>query len=366
MSAACLPETERSATATATPPAKQEPKTSPCPKCGSTEPWGFASWCPTCGYYPALGTIVDEKAKPVAHEPEPEVLSYRDLLQKVPRWVWGCALGIVGILFANLALGLAFSEGTPVRQWCIVCELGLAGSFLFALHIAALLYAVPRSDKIGPFDLFSKPFALWRTTFQDLPLTWRRVTLGAWASAAMTGTSILNGGVSYDWIWKSDWGFERKAQANLVQAIVQQARQQKGGAESLEEAMNDFAGEEQDAEKESTATPEMTILTDCLVIGYTLTPEDTLGTLLLAAAPNGKLLFVGRVTADAIPQNVQSELMRRLRQIRQAQPFLKCNTSGQWVRPQVMCRITHTDWSNDDQLIKPEFAELLSDVQLGQ
>ena len=25
-----------------------------CPRCHTTQPWGQASWCPCCGYYPAV------------------------------------------------------------------------------------------------------------------------------------------------------------------------------------------------------------------------------------------------------------------------------------------------------------------------
>ena len=31
-----------------------------CPKCGSLESWGRASWCPQCGFYPRLETSVGD------------------------------------------------------------------------------------------------------------------------------------------------------------------------------------------------------------------------------------------------------------------------------------------------------------------
>src|SRR5690349_5150779 len=92
----------------AAPPAPPKAPTAPpkgpvettCPKCGSTEPWGMASWCPRCGYYPAFGTVID--TGPGQDDPA-EAISF---FKVIPTWTRILIAGIAAIFIFNIAATL--------------------------------------------------------------------------------------------------------------------------------------------------------------------------------------------------------------------------------------------------------------------
>ncbi|MEO2019199.1 MAG: hypothetical protein ABGZ53_33100 [Fuerstiella sp.] len=61
--------------------------TATCIRCQTSEAWGESSWCPVCGYYPAVdGTDVDGKswADDLPEVPEEEVEDEGSTLQLLP------------------------------------------------------------------------------------------------------------------------------------------------------------------------------------------------------------------------------------------------------------------------------------------
>ena len=99
------------------------------------------------------------------------------------------------------------------------------------------------------------------------------------------------GGVRYSAIF-DDWGFEKQATPNLLNEITKQAREHEGeGADSLEDAVNDFAGEEEPVEEEPVIVERFAM--DCLIIGYTGNSPDKFDGLVLAALLRGRLQYVG-------------------------------------------------------------------------
>src|SRR5579872_3124978 len=74
-----------------------------CPQCGSTEPWGFASWCPECGYYPKLSQAIDDRADATANSEETQRTAvvvpdtYLGMLKALPAWLQILCGGIMGI-----------------------------------------------------------------------------------------------------------------------------------------------------------------------------------------------------------------------------------------------------------------------------
>ena len=71
--------------------------------------------------------------------------------------------------------------------------------------------------------------------------------------------------------------FKKSAKGNLLQEVVKRAREEReGGADNMEEALNDFAGEETEEEVKKIAKRSA----DAIVIGYTPNGEGGVSSLL--------------------------------------------------------------------------------------
>jgi hypothetical protein len=180
---------------------------------------------------------------------------------------------------------------------------------------------------------------------------------------------VIVGGLNYSAIFE-DWGAKKRAAPSIVQAITDQARQEReGGADSLEDAINDFAGE--DEEKEKAAAAENLQPIDCLIFGYTThgkRPEDPFSTILLGAMIDEQIKFVATLSAHELPQEAQDELNRRMHTLRRKSPFVpvplttEWAKSAHWLKPKLMCQVAFKGWSNTHKLRDPVFKQLLGDV----
>jgi len=212
-----------------------------CPHCGSAEPWGCSSWCPQCGFYPMFGKCVETGP----HRNAPEEL---DFFKLVPPWAWILGAGIAAIVVLSFSASMVIKERAGLRLLWALAQCGLGAIAASIAHFSAYLSAIVDSDRFTPFDFIMKPVDIWKTVAKALPkVAWRFWAL-SWGVTASLCALLVIGGIRYSAIF--DWGIEKPAEANLVQAIVDEARQeQDGGAESLEEAMNDFVGDEESAKK---------------------------------------------------------------------------------------------------------------------
>ena len=358
--AAATARTAPSAKPGATAPAARAEQTSdrpPCPKCGTTEPWGLASWCPRCGYYPQLGTVIDPEGRS-GWEDQPATVPV-NIFQALPPWAWVCGGGVVAIFFASLICRVAIPAESSIRLLWSLLQFVIGMVIAGCAQVAAYLFAVPKSDKIHPFDMIIKPIEIWKPTIHALPATASRVCLISWGVTALVCALFVTGGIPWGRAF-DDWGFEKRAQKNLVQSIVEKAREQRDGqAESLEEAMNEFTGEATDQ-----LEPEVPrVKTDCLILGYTKTPDsEDLASLVLASTPRGVLEIIGTMTAETIPREERRRLLRRMATLETGRPLIKNSFSATWLEPKLMIRVAHEDWTKDKKLKKPIFEEMLKDI----
>ena len=351
------PQPRKTATAGTAVQADPAPAPKPtCEKCGTTESWGRASWCPRCGYYPQFGTVVDPDGRSGWEEPAGGPVNVWEAL---PPWAWLCGGGVIGIFFASLFCRVVIPEESSARLIWSLLQFVIGMVATGCAQVVTYLYAVPKSDKIQPFDIFMKPIEIWKPTIKDLPRTASRVCLGAWGVTAIVCALFVTGGIPWAKAF-DDWGFEKRAEKNLVQAIVDKARKERDGSDSLEESIEDFAGKGTDMLPEEPSVP--LTMTDCLIVGYTKSPEGELLSLVLAAAPRGVVEIVGTMSAETIPQEAKETLLERMRGLETSKPFLKSPYSATWLRPVLMCRVGHEDWTKDRMVKKPRFDGLLKDV----
>lgn len=349
------PETEEPAVKS--PPQQARPSfPDRCPNCGSREAWGTASWCPSCGFYLRLGKCVD--AKSPVYGQEQEIINFWEV---VPVWSWILGIGTIAILVTSFVANAYLPETGTARLCWTLAQFSSGLAALFIAHVSAFMHGVLESERLSPFDLFLKPVEVWKPAIRRLPRNpWRFWCLG-WGAVAMVCAVTIIGGVRYSAIF-DDWGVEKRAAPNIVQSIVKQAREEREGADSLEDAMNDFVGEVEEEEEQIEKAKPLEKL-DCVIVGYTRSGDGSLGTLLVASVLNQKLKYVGRIFAKDVPEEIREDLMDRMPTLERKRPFVKCPYSGTWLQPVLMCRVAFKEWGFGKRMKSPELREMLADVQ---
>jgi len=323
-----------------------------CPNCSSTESWGHSSWCPRCGWYPAINACVevDPIEETDSNEKPPE------WYEIVPLWVWALAGGDVVLFVLSIYLRVTTNLETGERGNWALTQIAI-GFIAFAIgHVWAYVYAVTKSADYGPGDIFMQPIGLWRPTRAALPQSFPRVGLAVWGGTAMAFGVILIGGIDYNMFFE-DWGFEEQAQQNIVQEIVKKAKQAEESDEPIEDAITDFTGDEE-AEAEAKELIQM----DCLIIGYVGENPDEFKGLVLASLIKGRLQYVGTLFGD-IPEEDRKSLVERMKTLHRDRPFVNAKVAAKWLQPVLMCRVRAEDLSKKNLLSRPVFKERLADAQ---
>lgn len=184
-----------------------------CPECGSN--WAGSSWCPSCGFYPAIDNRNDQPL-------QQEEVVYEHWWEVVPGWLWSLIVGVCMIVVLSGCVRLMFASST-IRMWWTIAQMlgGLVG--LGTVHFMAYLYSVSRSDQLGPLDMFLQPLRTWQPVFHNLPDT---SNLLCWC--AFSGTAILSGyfvvdGINYAAI------VEQEAIARQRQRLEEEAQEETEG-----------------------------------------------------------------------------------------------------------------------------------------
>lgn len=333
-----------------------------CPNCGSTEPWGASSWCPDCGYYPALGGQAKAGCSEIFRKAQAEAeLKWQ---QFVPLWSIVLVAGvIVVVVLSFVASAMLPDEGIVRILWTLSqCVLGLVTATIG--QFSAFLFAAEKDDRYGPLDAIMKPVQLWKASTRVLPAGAWRFWLAGWGVAMVICGAAVVGGVPYGALFEG--GEDKKADKNLVHEVVEQARKEReGGAESPEKAMNDFAGDEA-AEAEKAEDPLAHLPTmDCLIFGYVERDDGDLDAVLLASVVGSDVRYVGRVSADNIPQEDRGKLLARMKDLTRKKPFVQTNQEARWLKPILMGRIAYTELTRDNQMVKAYLKVMLADLKEG-
>lgn len=335
-----------------------------CPKCGNLESWGHSSWCPACGFYPRLGTSLQQNHQPVAEIHEPPKSSW-DLWQRAPTWIKILCTGVFAIFGMSVLVRAATPDGGLARTLWSFSQLIIGAGIFATLHVIALLSATMKTNRVGFIDAIVHPIDVWRPTIQDLPRTARRIWLGAWGLTAAICAMAVIGGLRYS-VLLDDWGFRQRAQSEMGSRIraaaMEKAIADRKHADNLEDAVKGAAkggAKGGPSQQESEGDVQSN---DCVVIGYNVSPADgRVAELILASVVEGELKYVGTVS-QGLPPDIQDELSRRLPGLKQNSSFVKCPQTAVWVKPIVACRLNFKSWSDNNVMREPAFKELLSEI----
>ncbi|MEO1497890.1 MAG: hypothetical protein AAFV43_12155 [Planctomycetota bacterium] len=347
-----------------------------CEKCGAPND---AAACPACGWYPAAGVFVEiDKAYEALHNPElatqeaeeapqSELQKHLDVWRTlIPTWGW-IIIGICLTLVISSAVARVYFDatGSAWRTTYSLTQLFFGVLALIVAHLTAFVLCSSEDAELGPKDVLVKPFKAWRTIVADLPDRVWLVQVGSGALAAILCATLIIGGIPYERLL--DWGFKQRAQTNLVGAIAEQAKQLRAEEKSMEESMNDFASDaaggllEGDAEN-APEKPRTKI--DCLLIGYRLTKERRIDSVLLATETGGRLKYIGDVRPKLTPEE-RDELFAKFDRAEATRPFVRTNATAQWLRPKFTCKASYTEWPEGKSRPRElRWEELLEEMSL--
>ena len=359
--------------------------TTTCPRCGSVEDWGLASWCPTCGFYPTFDETPDAVDESLAFLDVEDAT--KTLWEVIPSWGYRVLAGVGVIVAANLVLRIYFLFcGGPRSS---IARIEIVGGLLAALysHFQASFIATNTSTKYGLVDMAMQPAKMWQPTFQRLPKNIHLVYGLAWGLTLATFGFLIG---AFPSIFADPWvDYTPQGGPNIVQAAAAAAggaqqnngqsmeellMQQAGQAEAINPAtMNDGTGglapEEEEPEENSAPVADVNLAkyqsTECVVFGY-LANEDRLDRVLLAKKRDGRFRHVATVDAGQVEAGIRRMLYVKLRERRQDEPFLDSIHRGEWVEPSVFVKVKFRDWTILNRMDDPWITEITSDVRSGR
>ncbi|EDL60938.1 hypothetical protein [Gimesia maris] len=364
-----------------------------CSECGTYEPWGLSSWCPQCGFYPKLGKCVgqtDMQGQSLEQQPQPQ-----NIWELIPAWGWVLGVGTVAAI--GLSVGGRFYCEDPGQLCLWTITQATVGLMMFLVgHFIAYLNAVSRSADFSILSIIVTPFKIWRPAIRRFPQGAWKLDLAVWGLTLVVGAFAIVGGFEFNSLFK-DWGVKKTANVNLLSSVVDQSKSAdgEGGADNIEDALNDFAGgtEEEDSaasaakakaaavaqaampapeeepkpEPEPVAEPETAprLESDCLLVGYSALPNGTIDAVLLASSYNKQLVYAGYIRGSELPEDIRLEWQKRLPQLEQKQPFVKTSQVATWIKPRITLKVSSEGWTDTThRLIKPQFVSVLQEISL--
>jgi hypothetical protein len=393
-----------------------------CPECGADVNWQTSSWCPSCGFYPAINFRCEQQ------DPAQKEVIYEHWWEVVPAWLTSLLAGVGLIIVVSGCVRVMFAD-SEVRTWWTVGQMVGGAVTLCTVHFMAYLYSASRSDKIGPLDVFVQPLGIWQPVLRNLPESSNLVSWAAFGITAVVSGYLVVDGVNYSEILKQQAAArqqEQKQQEDHQQrcrntisvalrtastiARVQQAAC--GGMpvpDTLEEALagligdasalgedsggafgelgsftelvpesirrdslpatkptRSASGNRSQGDGNSTrtitgASRESLPEVECLILGYTTNAGGEIRSLLLAAAPDFKFLrFVAKVPVDQVDPHLLEELLQKFDEIPASKPMVRCPYGGRWVQPELFCIANYEGWTAEGRLSSPYVVRLMN------
>lgn len=302
-----------------------------CSDCGSTTPWRMSSWCPDCGYYPAIDARVngDNEAKEAVEEVEIESDEPRpwSFLKKMN-------VGIISI-FAFTILVRTFYHYADADRGLWTLIQGLAG--IVTACSAQALTAIYASKENQQFSLISaviNPIEVWGPSFQNNVFQNRLCAL-IWGVTTAVLAFAMIGGLTEDHFFKA---FEQNtAQFNVLEEIVDTTNvtqnDEEGGEGQLVGAMPDEQSEELDAGDEN--------ITNCAVYGYMTSGGESISRILLAANKDDEMVHVAILTAEQLGEDKTAALSNILLTLEVPETTVQTSFSATWVDPSFTISVQH-------------------------
>lgn len=329
--------------------------------------------CRSCGWYASLGTFVEVdpnwEADPDAADPAYNAQQKSHLrvwIDLLPRWSWVIIACVMFVVVESVVARIATPTGSGLRTAWSLGQLALGVLAAVGCHIFNFLVLAADDADFGILDLVLKPLKLWIRAVRELPTRlWVANSAASGLTAAVMSIVVI-GGIPYERFW--DWGFEAPPKQNLMGAVMDRAKEleNRGSADSLEDAVGDFAGS---ANVDPNATPANPTpskprrKTDCVILGYDLDREGRLAALLLGAVYDGELAYAGRVKPK-MPDDELAQLLQKLVATRTIDPFIPIEAKGTWVEPIYSCRVSYVARQTNGRLSELEWERLLGEMRM--
>ncbi len=317
-----------------------------CPKCNSTAPWGGASWCPACGYYPKLGRCVDLGTPPPGMAEE---LESNEPLE-FPGWLILLGIGVLFILGVSIVARMFLPEDGPRILWALA-QIGVGLLVFGVMHVHAYLFAGSVTDKLAPTDMFFHPILIWRPTLAALPETGKRVCGGAWGvSTALCAIWVV--GLTLSQVGDVIAATAPKNQQPTMGAVINHLRSlnkdrpaddSAGEQQSLEDSVQALGGEIPEPLEESGDRQLM-----CVVFGYTQDVVGELHSVLIADLLEGKPHeFVGKIPVGDVDPKTVAYVDAARTVLATNRPCVFSPVRGHWLRPEIYCRIEYEEKTDE-------------------
>lgn len=383
-----------------------------CPECGSDVNWDTSSWCPSCGYYPAINFRCEQ-----SHEPAREEVVSDHWWEVVPSWLAALLAGVCLIVVVSGCVRVLFAD-SEIRTWWTIGQMAGGIATLCTVHFMAYLYSASRSDKFGPMDMILQPLATWQPVLRNLPESNNLVCWAAFGiTAILTGYLVVDG-IDYSELIKQQAAAQQQSKEDPAQrcrrticialrtastiARVQQAAC--GGTplpDTLDAALAEMAGDSSHSQangvgsiaesvpetirrdslpptrpqtgvsRTSPGDANVSLITpgdsqelpevECLILGYTTNASGEIRSLLLAAAPDFKFLrFVAKVPVDRVDPHILDALLQKFEEIPARKPMVRCPYGGRWIQPELFCISIYEGWTAEGRLHNAKVVRLMN------
>lgn len=361
-----------------------------CPRCHTTVSWGQSSWCPQCGFYPAVDTAdPDGKswADSLPQVPDEEQDTGQSVLQTIPVWFWIMMGGVLGIMAFSVAMRLMFPDEESPRGMIAIAQLIVGLLCTVVAHIVASRAALSADRRVNLTDVLVNWFSVWQPTITCLPGTCRRVWFVVWGGVAMLTATTIIGGIDYSAPFRTEPKEVPKVNmlGAAVGAITGAAREKADGAASLDDALAQVSDPSQmgldedgmpgDLDEQLAAigaAGEMTLeeleemkkfiargTMNCTIYGV-VTDSRSVPTSFLFCGEFGERLFhVAEIRAADLPPEQFRIIAVRLYTAVRPEPMIPSELEAVWVEPKVTCRLQFESISDDHIMQKPEFQAIV-------
>jgi hypothetical protein len=277
---------------------------------------------------------------------------------------------------------VALSNYSSDRFWYSLAQVGCGSVMALSAHLAAWVWGLLNADDVGIPDVVTNPIDLWRVTVEQLPNSWRRMTIGGGGLLTIIlGLTIVDGVTLGHLNGERSIPPKPKLLASVVGQVTAAGRAQADSQqqpESLEEAIEQFGDQGEEFTKDSAedgwadnpwddekvagkdkaaVPPEVTVT--CVIVGYTVDDRNRIDGLLTAAMHRGRVTYAATIT-DGVNERLPVDLVQQLRRLVQEKPPIPCPTGERkvfWVRPAATCRIDCRGASKNGELVDPALSE---------
>jgi hypothetical protein len=219
-----------------------------CVKCGNKDPWGSASWCPKCGYYPGIG---HEGEIPQEETDGLENLTFFDLC---PPWALQIVGGLIVIVAGTFVMGNRLDGNVGWLSLASLIQLSVGCLLMLFAHKQAIMMSLRDPQCPGIMALITYPPSVWFPVLQHLKeRAYLLVTL-TWGLCASAMALTLYGPIHFSEI-KKEVAESKKDKKSFMGKILGTMAQvtavtqggdnvnvNVGNSGSLEDAIGGFAG----------------------------------------------------------------------------------------------------------------------------